>query len=240
MSLEIVQIIENDPAQARLLDQVLRGASFRTNVAQDGPSGMQDVWRLKPALVMLDDNLPGMTGHEVCRRLRRDPVTRHIPIIMLSGFVSEDRRVSGLDSGADDYICKPYGANELVARARAVLRRYRQSMTETMEGQDEELALEHTVFVARYRGKRLMLALREWKALCRLASSPGAVVPREELCSLLWGDDGLFHETELARCLEQLSLKLTEEVSVGSLQIVPGGGVRIVLPPAPAASADRP
>lgn len=228
MSLEIIQIIEDDPAQARLLDQALRRASFRTNVAHDGPSGMQDVWRIKPALVMLDDNLPGLSGQDVCHRLRRDPSTRHLPIIMLSGFASEERRIAGLESGADDYIAKPYASNELIARVRAVLRRSRQTAVEIEDEQAEDLVLDGTMLLARYRDKRLMLSPQQWKVLSRLASTRGSVVPREELRTLLWGDDGLLHDTELDRCLQQLAMKLTQEGSVGSIQPIPGGAVRLV------------
>lgn len=230
MSHEIVQIIEDDPAQARLLDQILRQASFRTNVAYDGPSGIQDVWRIKPSVIMLDDNLPGMSGQEVCQRIRRDPATRHIPVILLSGFLSEQRRISGLDGGADDYISKPYGGGELVARVKAVLRRYQQGGTEQDQESDEELVLEGTLFVAQYRGKHLTLTPREWKLLRRLTTSSGKVVLREELSTLLWGDDGLLHECELDRCVEQLNRKLKDEGAPEEVRPVAGGGLRIISP----------
>lgn len=92
MALEIIEIVEDDQTQAKLLDQILRQASFRTNVAFDGPAGMQDIWRIKPSLLVADDNLPGLSGREMCKRLRQDPSTKHLPIIILSGFSSEDRR----------------------------------------------------------------------------------------------------------------------------------------------------
>ena len=227
MSLEIIQIVEDDQSQARLLDQILRQASFRTNVAFDGPSGMQDVWRIKPSLIMADDNLPGITGREICKRLRQDPSTRHLPIIVMSGYASEERRAEALDGGADDFIVKPYGAIELVARVRALLRRCRQG-----QGQEEELGEDlvfaDNLYVATYRGRKLMLSAREWKALRRLALTVGNVVPREELKALLWGDDELLHDGELDRCIEQLNQKLAGEgAAVGCIVVVPGGGYRM-------------
>lgn len=227
MGLEIIQIVEDDQSQARLLDQILRQASFRTNVAFDGPSGMQDVWRLKPSLIMADDNLPGITGREICKRLRQDPSTKHIPIIVLSGYSSEERRAEALDGGADDFIVKPYGAVELVARVRALLRRCRQG-----QGQEEELGEDlvfaDNLYVAAYRGRKLTLSTHEWKALRRLASTVGNVVPREELKALLWGDDPLLHDGELDRCIEQLNQKLAGEGrAVGHIGMVPGGGYRM-------------
>lgn len=229
MGLEIIQIVEDDHSQAKLLDQILRQASFRTNVAFDGPSAMQDVWRIKPSLIVADDNLPGLNGREMCKRLRQDPSTKHIPFIVLSGYSSEERRVEALDSGADDFIVKPYGAAELVARVRALLRRTQQG-----QGQEEELgedlALTENLYAVEYRGRKLILSTEEWKTLRRLVGSVGSVVPREELSTLLWGNDALLHDGEMDRCMEQLNAKLTGEgPAVGSIKIVPGG-FRLLLP----------
>ncbi len=231
MSLEIIQIVEDDQSQARLLDQILRQASFRTNVAFDGPSAMQDVWRIKPALIVADDNLPGLTGREICKRLRQDPSTRHLPIIVMSGYASEERRAEALDVGADDFIMKPYGAVELVARVRALLRRCQQG-----QGQEEELGedLEFSdrLYVAIYRGRRLTLSLREWKTLRRLVGTVGHVVPREELKALLWDDDIVLHDGELDCCIEELNRKLGGEGgTVGKIELVLGGGYRLATPP---------
>ncbi|MCC6966447.1 MAG: response regulator transcription factor [Nitrospira sp.] len=223
MALEIIEIVEDDQSQAKLLDQILRQASFRTNVAFDGPAGMQDVWRIKPSLIMADDNLPGLTGREMCKRLRQDPSTKHIPIIVMSGFSSEERRAEALDSGADDFIVKPYSSTELLARVRALLRRCRQNLAQDEE-LAEDLALTENLYVAVYRGKTMTLSAHEWKALRRLVSTVGNVVPREELKSLLWGDDPLMHDGELDRCVEQLNRKLSDEIpSVHSIKSVPGG-----------------
>ena len=223
MALEIIEIVEDDQSQAKLLDQILRQASFRTNVAFDGPAAMQDVWRIRPSLIMADDNLPGLTGWEMCKRLRQDPSTKHIPIIVMSGFSSEERRAEALDAGADDVIVKPYSGTELLARVRALLRRCRQNQAQDDE-LGEDLALAENLYVAVYRGKRMTLSAHEWKALRRLVSTVGNVVPREELKSLLWGDDPLMHDGELDRCMEQLNRKLSEETpSVNPIKTVPGG-----------------
>ena len=229
MGLEIIEIVEDDQGQAKLLDQILRQASFRTNVAFDGPSAMQDVWRIKPSLIMADDNLPGLTGREMCKRLRQDPSTKYIPIILMSGYSSEERRVEALDGGADDFIVKPYAAVELVARVRALLRRSQQG-----QGQEEELgedlALTESLYVAMYRGQKLTLSVHEWKSLRRLTSTVGSVVPREELSTLLWGDDALMHDGEIDRCMEQLNKKLAGEgPAAGHIKMVPGG-FRLIIP----------
>lgn len=241
MSLEIIQILEDDQSHAKMLDQILRRASFRTNVAFDGPSGIQDVWRIKPSLVMADDNLPGITGREICKRLRQDPSTRHIPIIVMSGYASEERRAEALDGGADDFIVKPYGAMELVARVRALLRRCRQGHTQEEEDLGEDLVFADNVYVVVYRGQKLSLSILQWKTLRRLALTPGDVVPREELKALLWGDDELLHDGELDRCIEQLNEKLMGEgVATGRIVMVPGGGYRMTVPSSDTAEAVSP
>jgi DNA-binding response OmpR family regulator len=208
MSLEVIQIIEADQDQARAVDQVLRKASFRTNIAFDGPTGIQDIWKNRPALVVLDLMVPGIGGKDVCRRLREDPQTKSIGIILVTAVTSEDSRVAGLESGADDILTKPYSPRELVARIHAVLRRLAASMAENLDDIDDDLALDATQYVATFRGRRLVLTKPEWQSLLRLAKTTGKVVPREELRSLLWGNDTLTHDRELDQLVASLNQKL--------------------------------
>ena len=208
MSLEVIQIIEADQDQARAVDQVLRKASFRTNIAFDGPTGIQDIWKNRPALVVLDLMVPGIGGKDVCRRLREDPQTKSIGIILVTAVTSEDSRVAGLESGADDILTKPYSPRELVARIHAVLRRLAASMAENLDDLDDDLALDATQYVATFRGRRLVLTKPEWQTLLRLAKTTGKVVPREELRSLLWGNDTLTHDRELDQLVASLNQKL--------------------------------
>ncbi len=224
MSLEIIQIIEDDPTQAKVLDLTLRRASYRTNVAFDGQTGLEDVQRLQPALVLLDLMLPGMDGREVCRSLRRDPKTMDIPIIMITALGSEDHRVEGLEIGADDYMVKPFSAPELLARVKAVLRRVHPPAQSATNGLGDDLVLEEDRFVALFRGKRVTLSGPEWKLLQRLARHDGQVVLREELTSILWGEDGLIHEHTLDRHIQSLSRKLKDDaVCADSIVTAPGG-----------------
>jgi DNA-binding response OmpR family regulator len=208
MSLEVIQIIEADQDQARAVDQVLRKASFRTNIAFDGPTGIQDIWKNRPALVVLDLMVPGIGGKDVCRRLREDPQTKSIGIILVTAVTSEDSRVAGLESGADDILTKPYSPRELVARIHAVLRRLAASMAENLDDLDDDLALDATQYVATFRGRQLVLTKPEWQTLLRLAKTTGKVVPREELRSLLWGNDTLTHDRELDQLVASLNQKL--------------------------------
>lgn len=225
MPSEIIQIIEDDPQHAQLLDHTLRKAGYRTNVANQGLTGLEDIRRLHPALVLLDIMLPELDGHEICRRLRADPETKATPIIMLSALAAEDHRAAGLDLGADDYIAKPFSPREVVSRIRAVLRRTR-GQTDSQEVYlNGELVLEESRHRVSFRGKAVELSDPEWQILRTLARQPGRTIMRRELIMLLWGDDGLIHQQELERHIRALGRKLTTGPEAESLILMtPGFG----------------
>lgn len=227
VAMEIIQIIEDDSAQAGLLDFALRKARFRTNVAHDGENGLRDVQRVIPSLVLLDVMLPAMDGHEVCRKLRSDPVTQAIPIIMISALGSEEHRLAGLDLGVDDYIPKPFSPREVVARVRAVLRRSR-TREQSPVYLGGALVLEESRFVVTYYGRRVHLSDREWRMLRLLAERAGQLVAKEEVISLLWGEDGLIHERELERDIQKLKQKLESDQNLCcTIRMIPNIGFQL-------------
>ncbi len=211
MSLEVIQIIEDDHLQASLIDREVRKAGYRTNVAYDGMTGLADVRRLRPSLVLLDVMLPELDGHDVCRRLREDQQTQTIPIIMMSALGTEEHKTKGLELGADDYVVKPFGLAELISRIRAVLRRSPLRTATPDSRIDGDLRLEEDQHVALFRGQRVTLTGMEWKILRRLAGSVGRVVMREELVHAIWGRDGLIHDHELERHIKALRQKLGDD-----------------------------
>jgi len=211
MSLEVIQIIEDDHLQASLIDREVRKAGYRTNVAYDGKTGLADVRRLRPSLVLLDVMLPELDGHDVCRRLRADHQTQQIPIIMMSALGTEEHKTTGLELGADDYVVKPFSLAELISRIRAVLRRSASHATVQTGRQGDDLHLEEDQYVALFRGQRVTLTGMEWKILRRLAGSVGLVVMREELVDAIWGKDGLIHDHELERYIKALRQKLGDD-----------------------------
>lgn len=208
MGLEIIEIIEDDPDQASLIDREIRKAGYRTNVAHDGKTGLEDIRRLRPSLVLLDVMLPDMDGHNVCRCLREDRQTERIPIIMISALGSEEHKTAGLELGADDYVVKPYSLAEVISRVRAILRRARIQAGPQPAAPNSDLLLQEDQYVALFRGQRVILTGPEWKILHRLVGSTGRVVLREELIGLIWGQDGLIHEHELDRYVRTLREKL--------------------------------
>ena len=217
MSLQIIEIIEDDPLQASLIDREVRKAGYRTNVAHDGRTGLEDIRRLHPALVLLDVMLPELGGHDVCRQLRENPRTRAIPIIMLSALGSEEHKTAGLELGADDYVVKPFGLAELISRIKAVLRRVEIHSRTDSAGQNGDLQLEEDQYVALFRGRRIVLSGPEWKILRRLAGSVGRVVMREELINLVWEKDGLIHDHELERHIKAIRQKLGDDPAVPTI-----------------------
>lgn len=217
MSLELIQIIEESHDEAQVLDQILRKESFRTYVAFDGPSGIQDIWRLEPSLAVLELILPGMGGKDLCARLRNDPQTKSMGIVFVTSLSSEEHRVGALEVGADDVIAKPFSQRELVARVKAVLRRIAPPTSTIDEELEEELVLQDMQFAISFRGMPLTLTQAEWTILVRLAKTSGKVVPREELRTALWGEDRLFHDRELDHAIESLNRKLSADQPAGDI-----------------------
>ena len=123
MAFELIQIIEDEPEHAHLIDHALRYALYQTNIAYDGATGLGEVKRLGPALVVLDVMLPEFNGYEVCRLLRKTPETSRIPILMISALGLQTHRTAALALGADEYLTKPFSLRELVRRVRVLLER---------------------------------------------------------------------------------------------------------------------
>lgn len=182
-----VLIIEDDPDISESLKYNLEREGLVTVVAATGEQGLIDGLneRDPPLLIMLDLMLPGMSGTELCRRFRREPLTRRTPIIMLTAKGSESDRVSGLDLGADDYITKPFSVRELLARVRAVLRRADEAGSKTYE--DDQLMIDFADIRTVCNGRKVKLTNKEFSLLSVLARSPDRVVTRQQLLDSVWG-----------------------------------------------------
>ena len=184
----VVLIIEDDPDIAESLRYNLERDGLKTRVAETGEKGLTaalDAQSGPPALIILDLMLPGMSGTELCRRLRREPATRRTPIIMLTARASESERVAGLDLGADDYITKPFSVRELMARVRAVLRRVDGSTVPGYE--DEHLKIDFADMRVVCDGESVKLTRKEFALLTVLAKGAGRVALRQQLLDHVWG-----------------------------------------------------
>jgi phosphate regulon transcriptional regulator PhoB len=181
-----VLIVEDEPDIRNLVVHHLSREGFRCRAVGTGADALARVKALTPDLVVLDLMLPGMDGLEVCRRLRADPATAGVPVIMLTAKADEVDRVVGLEMGADDYIVKPFSPKELVARVRAVLRRARpgEPGRPLSAGSISLDAARHAVTVA---GQPVELTPKEFDLLHALLESAGRVLSREHLLNRVWG-----------------------------------------------------
>jgi len=184
----MVLLVEDEPAQRAVLSYNLEAEGFAVQTADNGEDAMLLIAESAPDLILLDWMMPHVSGIEVCRRLRARPETRGIPIIMLSARSEEMDKVRGLETGADDYVIKPYSVAELMARLRAHLRRTRSAASgDMLEWQDIRLDSEtHKV----WRGEALLkLGPTEFRLLTTFLEKPGRVFSRETLLDRVWGRD---------------------------------------------------
>lgn len=179
-------IIEDDADIAESVKYNLESEGFTATVAVTGEQGLALALDTKnpPAVIVLDLMLPGMSGMDLCRRLRRENQTRRTPIIMLTARTSEADRIAGLDLGADDYIPKPFSVRELVARVRAVLRRTDEEVTERYD--DGRLMIDFGDVRVTCDGANIKLTNKEFTLLSVLARSR-RVVTRQQLLDQVWG-----------------------------------------------------
>ena len=218
-----VLVVEDEGAQREVLQYNLEAEGFSVVVADNGEDALLLVAEEQPDLIVLDWMLPRVSGIEVCRQVKADPATRSIPIIMLSARSEETDRVRGLETGADDYVVKPYSVVELMARLRTQLRRTRPaSMGERLSFGDIILdAAEHRVFRA---GQALHLGPTEFRLLSTLMEKPGRVWTREQLLDRVWGRDIYVDTRTVDVHIGRLRKALTLHGGTDPLRTVRGAG----------------
>lgn len=184
----LVLVVEDEPALVTLLRYNLEREGFAVSEAHDGEEALLQLRESKPDAILLDWMLPRVSGLEVCRQIRRAPAWRDLPVIMLTARGEEGDRVRGLDSGADDYVVKPFSPGELIARLRAVIRRARPAATAEMLRFDD-IAMDLSAHRVT-RGKApVHLGPTEFRLLRFLLERPGRVFSREQLLDGVWGRD---------------------------------------------------
>jgi DNA-binding response OmpR family regulator len=180
----VILVVDDEPQITRLARDYLTRDGFRVVTAHDGPTALAQARHEPPDLVVLDLNLPGMDGLEVCRALRR---VSDVPIIMLTARAEETDRLIGLELGADDYIVKPFSPRELVARVRAVLRRARGVLREPSAIRFGNLEIDIEGRSVRRADEPISLTRSEFNLLATLAQNPGQVFSREQLLERIHG-----------------------------------------------------
>lgn len=184
----LVLVVEDEAALVTLLRYNLEREGFEVIEARDGEEALLLAKERHPDLVLLDWMLPLVSGIEVCRQLRRLPETRNVPVVMLTARGEEADKVRGLDSGADDYVTKPFSPGELIARLRALLRRARPALEgDTL--QYEDLVMDLVAHRVRRNGRDIHLGPTEFRLLRHLMEHQGRVFSREQLLDVVWGPD---------------------------------------------------
>ena len=183
-----VMIVEDEEPLALMLRYNLEAEGYRVETIERGDEAEVRLRETVPDLLLLDGMLPGISGIELCRRLRQREATRSLPIIMLTARGEESERVRGLATGADDYVVKPFSVPELMARVRAILRRTKPDMIATVL-RAGDLELDRETHRVRRAGRELHLGPTEFKLLEFLMQSPGRVFSRAQMLDGVWGRD---------------------------------------------------
>jgi two-component system phosphate regulon response regulator PhoB len=220
-----ILLVEDEPAIQELLAFNVTQCGFRAIQAFDVPSAKAEINRALPDLILLDWMLPGASGVELARSLRADARTRDIPIIMLTARSDERDKVLGLESGADDYITKPFSPRELMARIRAVLRRRAPQMSdETVRV--EGLELSPTTHRVSANGKNIELGPTEFRLLHFFMTHPERVYSRAQLLDQVWGDHVFVEERTVDVHIRRLRQALEDSGADALVQTVRGSGYR--------------
>jgi two-component system, OmpR family, phosphate regulon response regulator PhoB len=206
----VVLVVEDEAALQQLLAYNLERAGFAVEQAFDADQALTLIAERSPDLIILDWMLPYMSGLELCRQLRRKAATANLPVIMLTARIEEPDRLRGLDTGADDYITKPFSIDELLARVRAVLRRVRPVFAEEVLS-FADLVMDLAGHRVSRGGREVHLSPTEFRLLRQLLESPGRVFSRGQLLDMVWGRD---QDVEL-RTVDATIRRLRRALNVG-------------------------
>ena len=223
-----ILVMEDEDALATLLQYNLEKEGYRVVLAGDGEEGLMQIEERAPDLVLLDWMLPKVSGIEVCRRIRGRPDTRNLPVIMLTARGEETDRVRGLDTGADDYLTKPFSMTELIARIRAVLRRIRPGLADDRINHGD-IVIDRVAHRVRRNGKEVHLGPTEFRLLDHFMQHPGRVFSREQLLDAVWGSDVYVEARTVDVHVGRLRKALNVEGTVNPIRTVRSAGYSLDL-----------
>ena len=229
-----IMIVDDDENINELISLYLTKECFETKMVYDGESALRELSVFKPNLIILDLMLPGIDGYQVCREIRK---TNNVPIIMLSAKGETFDKVLGLELGADDYMIKPFETKELVARVKAVLRRYHLPQSATSNDistqqcvQYPDLTINLSNYSVLYNGKTIEMPPKELELLYFLASSPNQVFTREQLLDHIWGYEYLGDTRTVDVHIKRIREKIKDHEHWG-IETVWGIGYKLVTRP---------
>lgn len=228
-------VVEDDEDIADSVRYNLEREGFRVRVAMTGEEALNVILNGPPGLVLLDLNLPGMNGFEICRRLRGESTTAKLPILMLTARADETDKVLGLNMGADDYITKPFSMRELMARVNALLRRSEGGEVDRPAFDNGSLRIDPAAFRVRYREREVRMTRKEFALLSELARNQGRVLTRETLLDRVWGMNYFGDSRTLDVHIRRLRQKLGDP---GLIETVTGIGYRLCETPPQTAAVE--
>ena len=236
---QTIFLLEDDPDIARLVQYHLEGAGFTVRHYLSQARILPDAELHPPALFLLDIMVPGGDGLDLCRRLRLNPHLSVVPIIFLTARAAENDRVHGLELGADDYITKPFATRELVARVKAVLRRFeRPSVPSILKF--ETIEIDAGAMQLRVSGDLVTTTATEFRLLDYLARHPGRVFSRDHLLDAVWGDARFVTPRSVDVYVRRIREKIEADPEVPRyLKTMRGAGYRFEIPKTPASTAQH-
>ena len=218
-----VLVVEDEDALATLLQYNLEKEGYQVSLAGDGEEAMIQVEENAPDLVLVDWMLPKVSGIEVCRRLRGRHETRNVPIVMLTARGEEADRIRGLDTGADDYVVKPFSMTELFARIRAVMRRIRPGLADDVV-KAGDITMDRVAHRVKRGDREVHLGPTEFRLLDYLMQHPGRVFSREQLLDAVWGSDVYVEARTVDVHVGRLRKALNEDAKADPIRTVRSAG----------------
>lgn len=206
---QYIAVVEDEPDIAELITLQLTRSGYKTKAFSDGAKLLRSLQGpTLPDLILLDVMLPGQDGFDICKHLKSQKTTAHIPLIMLTAKTDEIDKVLGLELGADDYVTKPFSVKELIARVRAVLRRRVSEEKNTVALKFDKLSIDTEKYEVAVAGKVLQLTTTEYKILYTMATRPGIVFSRDKLLDVLWGTEKIVIDRTIDVHVKHLREKL--------------------------------
>jgi two-component system phosphate regulon response regulator PhoB len=223
-----VLVVDDESAIREMIQFSLRRAGMHAQGAADAREALAAISERKPDIILLDWMMPGVSGLELTRRLRRDPVTAEVPIIMLTARVTEDDKVAGLDAGTDDYVIKPFSPRELIARINALLRRASPANGQGLINAGD-LTLDTHARRVLSGGEEIRLGPTEYRLLEFFMSNPGRAYSRAQLLDHVWGTNAYLEERTVDVHIRRLRKALQATAQSECVQTVRGHGYRFLV-----------
>jgi phosphate regulon transcriptional regulator PhoB len=213
MNAKKILLVDDEPDLVQLVSYNLKKEGFTVSSASDGEDALQKIKKTEFNLILLDLMLPGIQGMEVCRILRNNPKTEHIPVIMLTARVEEADKVRGLETGADDYMTKPFSPKELIARVNAVLRRAGERAAKDEVIKLGSLLIDKEAYTVTKGNKPLHVSATEFKLLLYLVERRGRVFSRDQLLDAVWKDESFVESRTVDVHIRRLRTRIEDDPS---------------------------